>query len=57
MTITVQQLIQKLQGFRDDSLISIRDTDNDEFFLSNFIPRGNILTIVISTEEEEEDGE
>ena len=59
MTLTVQQLIEKLQGFPADSVIAFEDLEDDqEFFIVSLNPGDNRLTIVISGEdlEEEEQG-
>ncbi|MCL6754550.1 hypothetical protein KBT16_27655 [Nostoc sp. CCCryo 231-06] len=57
MTITVQELIEKLQGFPAGSAIAIEDLDDDqEFFIASFSPGDNRLTIVITDELEEEEG-
>lgn len=55
MTITVQKLIEKLQGFPADSEIAIEDLVSDqEFFLISLSSGDNRVTIVISDEPEEE---
>ncbi|MEH1874117.1 hypothetical protein [Nostoc sp.] len=59
MTLTVQELIEKLQAFPADSVIAFEDLEDDqEFFLVSLNPGDNRLTIVISGEdlEEEEEG-
>ncbi|BBD64487.1 hypothetical protein NIES4072_18510 [Nostoc commune NIES-4072] len=55
MTITIQNLIEKLQGFPADSEIAFEDLDSDqEFFLVSLNPGDNRVTIVITAEPEEE---
>lgn len=55
MTITVQELITKLQGFRSDAVIALKNVDNEDFYILSFVPKGNILNIVISEEPETEE--
>ncbi|MEH1862059.1 MAG: hypothetical protein V7L21_29565 [Nostoc sp.] len=56
MTITVQGLIEKLQGYPGDAELAIEaSADDQEFSIINFVPSDNKLTIVIRSEEEEEE--
>ncbi|MEH1882481.1 hypothetical protein [Nostoc sp.] len=65
MPITVQGLIEKLQGYPGDAEIAIENfADDEEFSIVNFAPSENRLTIVIAdrelgeeeNEEKEEEG-
>ena len=58
MTITVQGLIEKLQGYPGDAEIAIENLEDDhEFFIASLGMGDNRLTIVITDQEEEEDEE
>jgi hypothetical protein len=58
MKVTVQKLIEKLQGFPANSEIAFEDLVSDqEFFLISLSSGDNRVTIVISDEPEEEDEE
>lgn len=55
---TVKELIEKLQEFPPDAVIAIEDLDDDqEYFIASFGRGDNQLTIVITSEEEEETSE
>jgi hypothetical protein len=56
MIITVQELIEKLQGFPANSVIALEDLYNDvEFFIASFNPGDNRLTIGITDQAEEDE--
>ncbi|MEH1933854.1 MAG: hypothetical protein V7L14_09010 [Nostoc sp.] len=56
MKVTVKELIEKLHDYSPDAEVVIEDLDDDqEFFIDSFSPRENVLTIVITDQEEEED--
>ncbi len=58
MTITVQGLIEKLQGYPGDAELAIENLEDDQqFFIASLAPGDNKLTIVITDQEEEEDEE
>ncbi|MEH2157414.1 hypothetical protein [Nostoc sp.] len=55
MKLTVQELIEQLQGFPPDSAIEFDDLDEDRpIFLVGFNPGGNKLTIVVSSIDRDE---
>lgn len=55
MKVTVKQLIEKLHEFPPEAEIVIEELQYDrEFFIVSFNPGDNILTIVITDEEEKE---
>ncbi|MEH2069158.1 MAG: hypothetical protein V7K47_13525 [Nostoc sp.] len=47
MTTTVQQLIENLKDYSDDTKVVITDVDDVEFRIVGFNPGGNIVNIVI----------
>ncbi|BAY74165.1 hypothetical protein NIES25_05750 [Nostoc linckia NIES-25] len=56
MTTTVQQLIEKLQGFPDNSVIVIKAAaDEQQFLITDFNLEDNFLNIILSSQEEEEE--
>ncbi|MBX9259408.1 hypothetical protein H1Q63_36750 [Desmonostoc muscorum CCALA 125] len=57
MTITVQQLIEKLQSFPGNAVVALRDADDEPLFITAFEPGVNELKIVISDDSEEEEDE
>ncbi|MFN6484024.1 MULTISPECIES: hypothetical protein [unclassified Nostoc] len=58
MTTTVLELIEKLQSYPANALLAIRNDDEDEFAIVDYLPGKNTLVLVISeTEDEEEDDE
>ncbi|MEH1810901.1 MAG: hypothetical protein V7K26_00170 [Nostoc sp.] len=56
MTRTVQQLIEQLQGYPGNAVITIEDATTDQqYAITTFEPTTNGLNIVIEAEEEEDD--
>lgn len=53
MTRTVSELIENLQGYPGNLVISLKDVEEQEFSIISFTPGANTLTLVISEEEEE----
>ncbi|MEH1911264.1 hypothetical protein [Nostoc sp.] len=59
MTTTVLELIKNLKHHTDDTVVTIKDVDDLEFAIVDFVLETGGLTIVIGEKEdaEEEDGE
>ena len=57
MTITVQELIANLKHHPDNTEITIKDVDDQEFAFVDFILENYILNIIIGTKEEGEESD
>jgi hypothetical protein len=55
MAITVQELIEELQGFPAESEVFIADNDMNELFLTDSVLRDDCLTLTVVSESERED--
>ncbi|AVH73830.1 hypothetical protein NLP_5532 [Nostoc sp. 'Lobaria pulmonaria (5183) cyanobiont'] len=59
MTTTILELLANLKIYPSDTVVTIKDVDDQEFSITDFQSEGNALTIVIGEKEyeEEEDDE
>jgi hypothetical protein len=55
MAITVQELIEELQGFPAESVVSIVDNHMNELFIADSVLRDDCLTLTVVSESERED--
>lgn len=55
MTRTVQQLVEQLQGYPGNAVLTIKDATDQQYVIAVFEPTTNGLNIVIEEEEEEDD--
>ena len=55
MTTTVQELIANLKHHPDNTVVTIKDVEDQEFAIADFILGADGLNIVIDTKEEAEE--
>ncbi|MEH2236018.1 hypothetical protein [Nostoc sp.] len=55
MTRTVQELVEQLQGYPGNAVITIKDVAEQPFFIVGFHLIGNFLNIAINSKEEADD--
>lgn len=57
MTTTVLELLKNLKHHTDNTVVTIRDVDDQEFAIVDFVLDAGGLSIVIGEKEEEEEEE